>query len=83
MSSMGTRSSRWEKGAAPVALFSVGDSSTKMLWSEREYLGVYQCIVWGKIKDEIEKPGWIVFDHTKKIATHLQRWIVGYWKNEI
>lgn len=64
-----------EKGSWPVALFPTAASSYEQSWSETEYLGLYQRIVWGKIKDVTENDGWIVLNHEKNTAVTLRRWL--------
>ena len=64
-----------EKGQWPVALFPTAEKSYEQKWSETEYLGLYQRIVWGKIKDVTKKNGWIVLNHEKNTAVILRRWL--------
>lgn len=64
-----------EKGQGPVALFPAVEKSNEQRWSEMEYLGLYQRIVWGKIKDVSAKNGWIVLNHKKNTAVTLRRWL--------
>jgi hypothetical protein len=74
----------WELGLAdgekrqyPVALFPTGDNSDDQTWAETEYLGMYQRIVWGKIKDVMKDNGWIVLNHEKNTASTLRKWLTG------
>lgn len=64
-----------EKGSQPVALFPTAETSYEQSWTETEYLGLYQRIVWGKIKDITEKDEWIVLNHEKNTAVRLKRWL--------
>ncbi len=64
-----------EKGQWPVALFPTAEKSYEQKWSETEYLGLYQRIVWGKIKDVTKDDGWIVLNHEKNTAVTLRRWL--------
>jgi len=64
-----------EKGQWPVALFPTAEKKYEQTWSTTEYLGLYRRIVWGKIKDVMEKNGWIVLNHEKNTAVTLRRWL--------
>ncbi len=80
-----SKNSRWipwelgladgEKGEWPVALFPTAEKSNEQTWAETEYLGLYQRIVWGKIKDVMKDDGWIVLNHEKNEAVTLGRWL--------
>ena len=72
---MGTGSTRWRKGLWSVTLFPTAEKSYEQKWSETKYLGLYQRIVWGKIKDVTKKDGWIVLNHVKNTAVTLRRWL--------
>lgn len=72
----------WELGLAdgekrqhPVALFPTAENSYEQAWSKTEYVGLYQRIVWGKIKDVMTKSGWIVLNYEKNTATTLRQWL--------
>lgn len=60
-----------------VALFPVAAGSYEQQWSEREYLGLYQRIVWGRIGSGT-KSHWIVWDHHRNTALSLREWLRGY-----
>ena len=64
-----------EKGQWPVVLFPTAEKAYDQTWSKTEYLGLYQRIVWGNIKDVTEKDGWIVLNHEKNTAVTLRRWL--------
>ncbi len=64
-----------EKGQWAVALFPTAEKSYEQTWSETEYLGLYQRIVWGKIKDVTKENTWIVLNHEKNTAVTLRRWL--------
>lgn len=64
-----------EKGQWRVALFPTAEKSYEQEWSETEYLGLYQRIVWGTIEGVAEKPEWIVLNHKKNTAGTLRRWL--------
>jgi hypothetical protein len=64
-----------EKGQWSIALFPTAEGPYEQRWSETEYLGLYQRIVWGRIKDVSEKDGWIVWNHEKNEAVTLSRWL--------
>ena len=56
-----------------VALFPASDKSYEQSWSEQEYLGLYQRIIWGNIKGK--EPEWLVLDHRKNTAEPLSNWL--------
>ena len=64
-----------EKGQWPVALFPTAEKSYEQKWSQTEYLGLYQRIVWGKIEDVTQDDAWIVLNHEKNTAITLRRWL--------
>lgn len=73
----------WELGIADgyktinkIALFPSADRPSDMAWAEWEYLGLYQRIVWGKIKGN-DKSLWIVWDHRQNTAVPLPDWLAG------
>ncbi len=57
-----------------VALFPSAETATEQEWSEQEYLGLYQRIIWGNFSGE-EKRQWLVLDHRKKTARKLADWL--------
>jgi hypothetical protein len=57
-----------------VALFPSAESSSDMTWSEREYLSLYQRIVWGRLKGRSEDC-WLVWDHIKNVGKPLGDWL--------
>ena len=59
-----------------VALFPSAESSSVMTWSEREYLGLYRRIVWGRIEGRSE-PCWIVWDFRSNEGVPLDSWLSG------
>ncbi|WFS69323.1 toll/interleukin-1 receptor domain-containing protein [Agrobacterium leguminum] len=64
------------KGMSPIALFPSADSPTDMSWASSEYLGLYQRIVWGKIRGR-EKEEWIVWDERPNTAVTLRHWLTS------
>lgn len=71
----------WEIGAADgykkpenVCIFPGPDKASDRRWSEQEYLGIYDRIVWGTINGE-NGPRWLVWNHEKNTAIHLRRWL--------
>ena len=71
----------WELGLgdgansdANVALFPSAETLFEQQWSEQEYLGLYQRIIWGNFGEE-EKGQWIVLDHRKNTGTKLEEWL--------
>lgn len=62
------------KGGMKTAVFPGADTSADTKWSEQEYLGVYDRIVWGSLEgfpDEV----WMVWKKSKNTATELSKWI--------
>jgi hypothetical protein len=53
-----------------VALFPSAETAGEQEWSEQEYLGLYQRIIWANFADE-EKGQWMVSDHRKNTGTRL------------
>lgn len=62
------------KNSANVALFPAPDKKDDYHWTEQEYLGVYDRIVYGLIKGD-SSPGWIVWDQSRNSARHLRDWL--------
>ena len=79
-----TKDSRWipwELGLgdarntpASVALFPSAETAYEQTWSEQEYLGLYQRIIWGNFSDE-EKNQWIVLNHRENTGRKLSEWL--------
>jgi hypothetical protein len=57
-----------------VALFPSAETAGEQQWSEQEYLGLYQRIIWGNFTGE-EKGQWMVLDHRKNTGTRLEEWL--------
>lgn len=71
----------WELGLADgyklpqnVAIFPSVDSVNDTSWTEQEYLGVYDRIVWGKHTDYQEEI-WMVLNQESNTATELAIWL--------
>jgi len=62
------------KSGAHVAIFPSVDNATNTQWTEREYLGVYDRIVWGRLKGYSE-PLWMVWNFQKDSAWSLKDWL--------
>ena len=79
-----TKDSKWipwelgigdgDKRDLQVSLFPSAEDAYEQKWSEQEYLGLYQRIVWGTFKNE-EKPEWMVLDHRNNSGTKLGTWL--------
>ncbi len=74
----------WELGLADgqktqsaVAVFPVVQYVTETRWTEREYLGLYPRVVWGKLQG-YEKKLWLVYNHHRNTAERLSDWLHGY-----
>lgn len=70
----------WELGlgdgkALPsnVALFPSSENSFDQSWSETEYLGIYQRIIWGNFANQKEE--WLVYNHKDNSAVKLSNWL--------
>ncbi len=50
------------------------DTAWDTSWSEREYLGVYDRIVWGDLDGEPQKV-WMVWNQERNTATKLSDWL--------
>jgi len=79
--SKGSKWIPWELGLgdgvnrdADVALFPSAETIVEQQWSEQEYLGLYQRIIWGDLVGE-KKYQWLVLDHRKNTATRLADWL--------
>jgi hypothetical protein len=57
-----------------VALFPSAETALEQQWSEQEYLGLYQRIIWGNFAGE-ENGQWLVLDHRKNTAVRLRQWL--------
>lgn len=78
-----TKSSKWipwelgvgdgDKGPKNVALMPVANHTSEQVWSEQEYLGLYDRIVWGNFKDQ--EPEWLVYNHHENSAVKLREWL--------
>ncbi|WP_245284877.1 toll/interleukin-1 receptor domain-containing protein [Bradyrhizobium sp. th.b2] len=71
----------WELGLADgfrqmpnVAVFPGVDSASDYKWSEREYLGVYDRIVYGA-HQAYAKPIFMVYNHENNTGTELAAWL--------
>jgi len=57
-----------------VALFPSAETAWEQEWSEQEFLGLYQRMIWGDFKGE-DKCCWMVLDHRKNTGTRLAEWL--------
>ena len=64
------------KNAYAVALFPSAEKWYETSWSEQEYLGLYQRIIWGNFKGKVENEC-MVLDHHNNTATPLRKWLEG------
>jgi hypothetical protein len=71
----------WELGLADghkrpsnVAILPGTDGATDLAWTEQEYLGCYNRIVYGKIQNRPEAC-FMVYNHRTKTATELREWL--------
>lgn len=73
----------WELGLADgckrsgnVAIFPAPEKAFEYRWTEQEYLGIYDRVVWGTFKGN-DKPEWMVWNHVSNEAMPLREWIEG------
>ena len=73
----------WELGLADgykmlgdIALFPAVDETSQTRWTSREYLGLYDRIVFGRLNG-YEKNVWMVLDETRNTASELSDWLRG------
>lgn len=59
-----------------IALLPSAQKSNDIYWSEQEYLGLYQRIIWGSFNGTVQNE-WIVLNHHKNTGTPLRKWIGG------
>ena len=57
-----------------VALFPSAETAVEQQWSEQEYLGLYQRIIWGDLVGDPTRQ-WLVLDHRKNTAIKLGDWL--------
>lgn len=62
------------KGISRVAILPGVDTATDTKWTEREYLGVYDRIVYGDLEGHRGKV-WMVLDQEENSATELSYWL--------
>jgi hypothetical protein len=62
-----------EKTLRNVALFPAAKQDCDQAWAEREYLGLYDRIVWGQFKDKQFE--WLVLCHHENTAVTLGAWL--------
>jgi hypothetical protein len=71
----------WELGIADgykhmpnIALFPAVEDTGVSTWTSWEYLGLYQRIVWGQMRESTER-GWMVWNEKKNTAQWLRAWL--------
>ncbi|WP_029077507.1 toll/interleukin-1 receptor domain-containing protein [Bradyrhizobium sp. th.b2] len=71
----------WELGLADgyksptnTAIFPGVDSATERTWAEREYLGIYDRVVYGDLQGQ-PRPVFMVYNQEKHTATELSVWL--------
>lgn len=62
------------KGSSSTAILPGVDKTTEIKWTEQEYLGIYDRIVWGDLQGESSKV-WMVLNQEKNTATKLSEWL--------
>jgi hypothetical protein len=84
LASKNSKESRWvpwelgiadiSKGFGRVAVLPTLDERWETAWTNWEYLGLYDRIVWGDLENE-PSPVWMVLDERKNTATRLDIWL--------
>lgn len=71
----------WELGLSDgyrrpgnVCIFPAPDKAYDKEWSEQEYFGIYDRIVWGKFTGNSESE-WLVWNHSENTAVSLRKWL--------
>jgi hypothetical protein len=62
------------KRSSGIAVLPAVENRNDKTWTEREYLGVYDRIVWGDLEGFDEKL-WLVYNHEKNTACPLGDWL--------
>ncbi len=62
-----------EKSPSKIALFPAANKAFEQKWSEHDYLGMYDRIVWGHIKGK--KNEWLVLNNAESSAIGLRSWL--------
>lgn len=62
------------KSSSCVAIFPGVENAANVEWAEREYLGIYDRIAFGKLTNH-EGEVWMVLNQEKNTATELRRWL--------
>jgi len=86
LASENSKNSRWVpwelgladgfKGTRKIAIMPALDDAKKTSWTEWEYLGIYEKVVWGKLRNQ-PKPRWLVWNKEKNTARTLAKWLGG------
>jgi TIR domain len=63
-----------KNGLKNIALFPSAERYYEQSWSEEEYLGLYQRIIWGNFENE-QNLEWIVYNHKTNEGTKLECWL--------
>jgi hypothetical protein len=84
LASSNSKDSRWvpwelgiadeAKGLPRVAILPAVDERSDVSWTNWEYLGLYDRIVWGDLKGQSSKV-WMVLDQRKSTAVELSHWL--------
>ncbi|WP_316227118.1 toll/interleukin-1 receptor domain-containing protein [Bradyrhizobium sp. SZCCHNS3052] len=84
LTTMNSKDSRWMpwelgladgyKTPANTAIFPSVDTAADHRWAEREYLGIYDRVVFGKFEGH-PTPVFMVYNQEKNVATELSAWL--------
>ena len=61
------------KTPSNVAIIPAAQLEGDQAWAEREYLGLYDRIIWGNFTDK--EPEWLVYNHHNNSAVALRLWL--------
>lgn len=84
LASKNSKDSRWvpwelgladgHKGLSKVAILPAVENQSDTSWTNWEYLGLYDRIVWGDLQGQ-DKKVWMVLDQAKNKAVTLHSWL--------
>lgn len=64
------------KGGRAIAVLPSVETATDTAWAEREYLGIYNRVVFGDLEGHSRKV-WMVLNQEANSATELREWLTG------
>ena len=61
------------KNSSRTAIFPAVEKHYEKSWTEQEYLGLYERVIWGNFKDKESE--WLVYNYQKNTAVRLKNWL--------